>query len=193
MAERYARKVIEKHTGQKFYLYNDVQVAYGSGSDILPLPYKLDSIQSLTENDIVLIDNMANESNWPFVPMVSESGFGIRVDRTDSLDNIVYTANGMIPPTINDTGGFGAFRKDARYRITGKFGWQEVPDDVQEAAVILMGEFFSKDRIWTDKYIKTISTFDWDFEYSSEAYSGTGNSYVDQLLYPYVLNNMVII
>jgi hypothetical protein len=193
MAEKYARKVIENHTGQNFYLYDDVQIAYGSGSDILPLPFKLDTLHELYGNDLLLVDNINNENNWIFEPIISETGFGLRVDRTSSLDNTVYTANGMVPPTINDYGGNGAFRKDTRYKVAGKFGWTEVPDNVEQACIQLIGDYFAKDKVWTNKYVKSISTFDWDFEYSSDAYKGTGNAYADQLLYPYVLTTMVVI
>lgn len=193
MAEKYARKVIENHTGQQFYLYDDVQIAYGSGSDLLPLPFKIDTIHELYGNDILLVDNINNTNNWIFEPLVSETGFGLRVDRSQSLDNTVYIANGMVPPTINDNFGYGAFRKDVRYKVAGKFGWAEVPDNVEQACIQLMGDYFAKDKVWTNKYVKSISTFDWDFEYSSDAYKGTGNAYADQLLYPYLLNTMVVI
>lgn len=193
MAEKYARKVIENHTGQNFYLYDDVQIAYGVGSDILPLPFKLNTLHELYQNDVLLIDNVNDINNWIFDPIVSETGFGLRVDRSQSLDNTVYTANGMVPPTINDSYGYGAFRKDVRYKVAGKFGWEDVPDNVEQACIQLMGDYFAKDKVWTNKYVKSISTFDWDFEYSSDAYKGTGNAYADQLLYPYVLTTMVVI
>lgn len=193
MAEKYARKIIENHTGQQFYLYDDIQIAYGAGSDLLPLPFKLDTLHELYGNDILLVDNINNENNWIFDPLVSETGFGLRVDRSQALDNTVYIANGMVPPTINDNFGYGAFRKDVRYKVAGKFGWAEVPDNVEQACIQLMGDYFAKDKVWTNKYVKSISTFDWDFEYSSDAYKGTGNAYADQLLYPYVLTTMVVI
>jgi hypothetical protein len=192
MAEKYARKVIESHTGQNFYLYDDVQIAYGTGSDILPLPYKLNSLHELYANDTLLVDNISNINNWTFDPIISETGFGIRVDRTNVLDNTVYVANGLIPPSINDTYR-GPFMKDVRYKVAGRYGWDSVPDNVQQACIQLIGDYFSKDKVWSNKYVKSISTFDWDFEYSSDAYRGTGNAYADQLLYPYVLNNMVVI
>jgi hypothetical protein len=192
MAEKYARKVIENYTGQNFYLYDDTQIAYGNGSDLLPLPFKLNTLHELYEDNILLIDNIEGVKNWIFEPETSETGFGLKVDRTQSLDNIVYMANGLVPPSINDR-SFGAFKKDARYTVTGKFGWDDVPDNVEQACIQLVGDYFAKDKTWTNRYVKKISTFDWDFEYSSETYRGTGNAYADQLLYPYVLSNMVVI
>ena len=191
-AERYARKLIEAYTDQKFYLYHDLKVVYGSGSDTLPLPEKISDLHELYQNDILLLDNVNNIDNWNYDTIISESGFGIRVNRATMLDNTVYTANGMVPPTINDTWG-GSFAPNSVYRVQGKFGWEEVPTEVELACIELMKDYFSKDKVWRNKYMKSIKTFDWQFEYNSAVYSGTGNLYADQLLAPYVINKMVVI
>ena len=191
-AERYARKLIESYTGQQFYLYDDVQIAYGSGSDVLPLPYKLAELHELYQNDILLLNNLTNVNNWTYNTVVSETGFGIRINRANMLDNTVYIANGMVPPSINDTSN-GVFSNGSTYRVQGRFGWQEVPDEVELACIELMKDYFSKDKIWRNKYMKSIQTFDWKFEYNSGTYSGTGNLYADQILLPYVINKMVVI
>jgi len=191
MAEKYARKLIEIYTNQSFHLYDDRQIVYGSGSDILPMPFKLNEIHEVYENDVLLIDNINNVKNWIYVPMISESGFGIRVNRQQLMDDMIYSANGMIQPTINDQGFSAAFKKDRRYSVQGRFGWSSIPDNVEEACIILIKQFFDQDRAWKDKYVKNISTFDWKFEFLQDAHKGTGNLYADQLLSPYVLNGMV--
>ena len=192
-AEKYARKVIETYCGQSFYLYDDVQVVWGNGTNIVPLPFKLASLHELYEEDILLVDNINNINNWTYNPIISETGFGLRIDMSNMLDNTVYIANGLVPPTINDNGYRGAFKKDVRYRIQGRFGWAEVPENVEEACMILMQDFFSKDSNWKNKYINRISAFDWNFEYFDDVFRGTGNLYVDQLLQPYVVTGMVVI
>lgn len=191
-AEKYARKLIEAYTGQQFYLYDDVQIVYGAGSDVLPLPYKLAELHELYQNDILLVNNLTNVNNWNYNTVISESGFGIRVNRANMLDNTVYTANGMVPPSINDTYG-GVFSSGSTYRVQGRFGWEEVPDEVDIACIELMKDYFSKDKVWRNKYMKSIQTFDWKFEYNSGTYSGTGNLYVDQILLSYVISKMVVI
>lgn len=195
LAEKYARKVIEDFTGQDFFLYDDVEVAYGMDSDILNLPYKINSIQKLYGNDILLVDNTSSPvvNNWLYTPQITENGFGIRIDRTNLLDNTVYVANGMVPPTINDSYTGQAFNKYTRYRVYGRYGWDAVPNNVQIAAKELMKDYFSKDLLWKQKYLKNVQTFDWKFEYTGQAYSGTGNQYADQLLSPYVITSMVLI
>jgi len=189
-AEKYARKQIEQFTGQKFYLHDDVYLVYGYDSDILPLPEKIYSLHELYARDILLIDTINEIDNWNYPVEISETGYGIKVNRASMVDNTVYTANGMIPPSINDYAG-GAFQSGIPYKVQGRFGWEKVPDNVELAGIELMRDYFSKDTIWRNKYIKKISTFDWDFEYTGEAHSGTGNAYADRLLADYVLGTKV--
>ena len=190
MAEKYARKLIEAFTAQFFYLYDDTQIVYGSGADILPLPFKVHEIHELYENDVLVVDNINDVNNWLYNPIISESRFGIRVNRQDLMDNTVYTANGLVPPTISD-GYYGAFKKDYRYTVQGRFGWPSVPDNVEEACIVLIQQFFEKDTQWRNKYVKNVSAFDWKFEYMEDAHRGTGNLYADQLLLPYVITGMM--
>lgn len=193
MAEKYARNIIEDYTGQEFFLYEDQEVAYGVGSDILPLPYRINAIHQVYSDDLLLTDNLENINNWGYEPIISETGFGIRLNRSNLLDNTVYIANGMIPPSINDMNAGQAFRSGIRYRVTGAFGWDYVPDQVEQACIQLMGHYFGKDRMWADRYLKNVSTFDWDFEYSSEAFTGTGCAYADKLLSDFVLSSALLI
>jgi hypothetical protein len=189
-AERYARKQIEQYTGQNFYLYDEVLVVYGHDSDVLPLPVKINALHELYASDTLLLDTINNIDNWNYIVEITPTGYGIKINRADMLDNTVYTANGMVPPTINDYSN-GVFKSGVPYKIQGRFGWQKVPDNVELAAIELMKDFFSKDTMWRNKYVKTISTFDWDFEYTGDAYTGTGNAYADNLLAEYVLTTKV--
>jgi hypothetical protein len=192
MAEKWARKTIESYTGQQFYLYNDLHVVYGDGADSLRLPFKISELHELYENDILLVDTINNINNWNYDTQISESGFGIRINRASMLDNTVYTANGMIPPSINDTYN-GVFKNGSVYKIQGVYGWDKLPEDVSEACINLMRDYFSKDRKWREKYLAGVQSFDWNFKYNTGAFVGTGNLYVDQILLPYVLTQMVVI
>lgn len=188
-AERYARKQIEQYTGQNFYLYDDLFLVYGYDSDVLPLPAKIYELHELYVNDILLVDTINDIDNWNYPVEISESGYGIKINRAGMLDNTVYTANGMIPPSIHNS--TGVFQSGAAYKVQGRFGWDRVPDNVELAAIELMKDFFSKDLMWKNKYVKSISTFDWDFEYTGDAYTGTGNAYADNLLADYVLTTKI--
>ncbi len=189
MAERYARKQIEQFTSQKFFLYDDVFVLNGFDSDVLPLPNKINNLHELYANDSLLIDNINEINNFGYDVEISATGYGIKINKSSLINNDTYVANGMVPPSIYDSSG--VFRSAVSYKVQGRFGWEKVPDDVELAAIELMKDYFSKDQVWRNKYIKTISTYDWDFEYTSEVYSGTGNAYADKLLADYVMVSKV--
>jgi hypothetical protein len=195
MAEKYARKVIENYTGQDFSQYYETVRVYGNGSDRLQLPFKILSLSRFYINGLKVIDKLSspNINNWIYAPEISEDGYSLYVNRSSTIDNTVYSANGMVQPTVNDYGFTGAFNDSVEYKIDGIFGWNLVPDDVEQACIQLMGHYFAKDRVWADRYLKNISTFDWDFEYSSEAYSGTGCAYADKLLTNYVRPRLEIL
>ena len=188
-AEKYARKQIEGYTGQYFYLYDDTYLVHGYDSDTLPLPAKIHSLQRLYAKDILLMDNLSTPAinSWGLTVDLTETKFGIRINRTGLLDNTVYIANGMVPPSIHDYNG--VFKSGVPYKVQARFGWSSVPENVEQAAAELMKDYFSKDTIWRNKYVKTISTFDWDFEYTGNAYTGTGNAFADNLLADYVLSS----
>jgi len=192
-AERYARQRIENYTGQQFFQYKDVYRVLGSDSDILPLPEKIQSLDRLYMNDIILVDNLSSPvvNAWGYDVQVSETNFGIRINRANMLDNTVYVANGMVPPSIND--GSGVFRNNVMYEVHGTFGWKKVPDKVDLATIELMKDFFAKDIVWKNQYVQNIQTFDWQFEYNPEAFLGTGNAYADRLLADFVVNKASLI
>lgn len=193
-AEKYARMMIDSYTNQKFSLYGDTISVMGSDSDTLLLPRRIATIINIKSGDEVWFDdrNLVNKNviGYSFKP--TYSSFGITIDKSYSLTNDVYIANGMIPPSINAESP-NIFKRGNLYHIEGVFGWDHVPPSVEEAAIELMKMYFSKDRVWKDRYVKKISTTDWDFQYSSEAFSGTGSSYADKLLDDYVVTQMVIL
>lgn len=192
MAEKYARKMVEYYTGQKFSLYDDTFTVMGNDSDILPLPSKIHSLHTLHQNDQLWVDNLSNINNLGYALEPTTSGFGIKINQSSVLDNDVYIANGMVPPSIND-GTPNIFRRGKHYDVYARFGWSDVPDEVEQATIEIMKTYFAKDRAWKDRYITQISTTDWNFKYSSDAFSGTGSAYADKLLLSYVVTQMVVV
>ena len=187
IAERYARKLIDAYTNQFFSEKYMTETQYGSGTDVLPLKTRILQIDFIKEEGVSL--------PGPFFSthLITESQYAIAANKQNLIDNIVYTANGLIPPSINDQGYSGSFKKGYKYDVQGWYGWKRVPDNVSEACLALMQQYFEKDRAWKDKYVKNISTFDWKFEFLDSAHKGTGSLYADQLLAPYVTTGMVII
>jgi hypothetical protein len=192
LAERYARNIIDGYTGQKFYLHDDYFSTIGNDSDTLSLTKKINTLHSVYANDQLLIDNLNDINNLGLSVDITTSGFGLKVNIASMLENDVYIANGMVPPSIHDSSP-EIFRRSKTYKIHARFGWDYVPNEVRDAAIELMKIYFAKDRVWKERYVKKVSTTDWDFEYSSEAFSGTGSLYADKLLSDYVITQMVLV
>lgn len=192
MAEKYARKMVEYYTGQSFYQYDDTFSIMGNDSDILPLPSKILRVHTLKSNDQLLVDNLNNINNIGFNVKPTTSGFGILIDQTTQIDPETYIANGMVPPSIYDVSP-NIFRRGKRYDVYGRFGWEDVPDEVEQATIEIMRSYFAKDRLWRDKYVGKISTTDWNFQFTSDAFTGTGSAYADKLLLDFVVTQMVVV
>ena len=192
MAEKYARKIVEYYTGQKFYLHDDKFTIIGNDSDTLPLSYKMNTLHTLHANDQLLVDNLNDINYLGYTLEPKTSGFGLKLNQSSFVDNTVYVANGMLPPSISDISP-NIFRRGHSYDVYARFGWENVPDDVEQATIEIMKSYFAKDRIWKDRYVNKISTTDWDFQYTSDAFSGTGSAYADKLLLDYVVTQMVIV
>lgn len=192
MAEKYARKMVEYYTGQKFFLFDDKITVMGNDSDSLPLPRKIYSLHTLEENDQLLVDKLNDVSYIGYDVEATTSGFGIKINLGTLVDNDVYIANGMIPPSIHDS-SLNVFRRDKHYDVYARFGWDSVPDEVEQATIEIMRTYFAKDRAWKDRYVSKISTTDWNFQYGSDAFTGTGSAYADKLLLDYVVTQMVIV
>lgn len=192
MAEKYARKMVEYYTGQKFFLFDDKFTIMGNNSDTLPLSRKIHTLHTLHQNDQLWIDNLnsINYLGYPIEP--TTSGFGIKINQSVLLDGDTYIANGMVPPSIHDVSP-NIFRNGKHYDVYARFGWDFVPDEVEQATIEIMRTYFAKDRAWKDRYISQISTTDWNFKYSSDAFSGTGSAYADKLLLDYVVTQMVVV
>lgn len=191
-AEKFARMTIESYTNQHFNLKPGNYVVYGHDSDTLTLPRRIYNITRIKQGEEIWMDNWGQINNIGYPFLISYGNFGITVDRSSSLTNDVYIANGMVPPSIH-TDSANIFRQGKSYTVRGIWGWDHVPSEVEEAAIDLMKFYFAKDRIWKDRYVKSISTTDWDVEYSSQIFSGTGSSYADKLLEGYIVSPMVLI
>lgn len=192
MAEKYSRKMVEYYTGQKFYLHDDKFTIIGNDSDTLPLSYKIHQLHTLHAKDQLLIDNLNDINYLGYSLEPTTSGFGLKINQSSFVDNTVYVSNGMIPPSISDISP-NIFRRGIHYDVYARFGWNDVPDDVEQATIEIMRSYFAKDRVWKDRYVNKISTTDWNFQYASDAFSGTGSAYADKLLLDYVVTQMVVV
>lgn len=174
--ESIVRKVIESYTGQRFGYREGSVSAYGNGSGVLNLPERLISLDTTLEG---------------FRPV--NEGFG--------LSSMAYPNPREVNikvPASEEAYHYGrsqvfSFTKNVQFIVTGKFGWESVPADVKEAALLLAEDLSCDESMWRDRYIKAIRAADWRFDFADGAYQGTGSLAADNILGKYVVNKAVVI
>lgn len=167
--ERFIRHIIEAYTGQSFGYsrrkYKVENVHRGVTFDT-PL-VKFEGI-----SDLYAKGAMTTTNSVPYE--IVDDGFGVVFD----WDNF---------HAKTDTFFLTSKRQGGAYEIEGYFGYQSVPQDVREAAKILIGLFNCDQTLWRDRYIENLRNADGStIRYNEGAYWGTGSVTADQLLSKYV-------
>ncbi len=187
-AARVARMMINTELGFAIEKTMKNVTAYGGGADVLILPEKIISINSVSENDELVIDNSEDYNIFGFDVEITETGYAIRVvppnpgDDIDEQEEFDYT--GLTQ---------GRFRDGYRYEITGVFGWNYVPVEVKQCMYLLINDLLCNDSLWRTKYVKKINSGQMSVELSSQSFNGTGNALVDSILQKFKMIQAVII
>jgi hypothetical protein len=198
-AERAARYTIEQVTGFSFGKESKTVTAFGQNTDILVLNDQILSISQIKENGVVVYNptNNINEFVYTFEP--TESGRSIRVASYGDIreyegEPLINIAGGNSENSYSSTGlRASAFKGGSRYEVTGTYGFNSVPGDVQQAAILLINDFLCQDSTWRTKYVQQASMSDFKFTFFKEAFSGTGNAIADRILSRYQTMDMVVI
>lgn len=185
VAERAVRSVINAHCGQSFGRSTGVKYAVGSGDNSLALPARLISLTDVVTDspgvDLYGSYNVAGDGWYLSPTLYPQGGYSIKSDVTD----YVIGVNGVI---YNPYGNkVSAFQKDVRYRVEGTWGWEYVPEAVQEATKLLINDYAGPDSTYRDRYLASLTSPDWRIQFHSGAFRQTGNVRADQLLSDYVL------
>jgi len=77
--------------------------------------------------------------------------------------------------------------------LHGSFGRPSVPNDINMAALMLIGDYFCAESIYRQRGVNAMTTADWRIDFNARAFEGTGNLDADMLLNKYAAYNMVII
>lgn len=187
LSEQYARYTIET-IAPSFGGFTGSVVAYGTNSDILVLPTRVQSITSLDED---------GEKVWYASPPVGFNNlFGYDIEVTESNYAVRIVNNGVNiaesePVRVLPT--YRSFRDGSRYEVYGTFGYAELPEEVEFATKLLIKDYFCKDASWRVKYAERVSASDWSIKFDPRRHNGTGNLVVDQILAPYARQNIVVI
>jgi hypothetical protein len=176
LVERKVRQIIQTFTGQVFAPYTATKLATELVDGSIRLPSRMLSLTSVggVQNSLYYV---IADTGWRLAISYPRKRTGIRA--------------GEVP--ITDP--FAKFRHPQVQKITvnGRWGYERVPGDVVESALILMEQYLCPDSIYAERYLKTMTAADFRFEFDPGAYRGTGNVIVDQLLSKYWARNAAVV
>jgi hypothetical protein len=197
-AEKMARYAIEAYTGEFFGNRIDTTEELGQGTDILVVPNFITTVHKLWENDtLVYHAGVLNNFGYPIVITDSKQAIRIQAEmdiveysseytgNLDISDNNYYKGN----PTLR----YPAFRDGWNYKVQGQFGFESVPSEISECAIMLINDYLCADSAWRRKYVTDIKTSDWAISFGSDSTTGTGNATVDAILDGFSRHSMLVI
>lgn len=79
------------------------------------------------------------------------------------------------------------------YTLNGAWGYEVVPEEVQEAAALLVNDYAAGDSEYRDRYLSILKIQQDSFTYHPGAFRGTGNARADLLLGPFRRQSGMII
>lgn len=192
------RNVINAFTGQSFGVEEGTFTIMGNTNKVLGFTrpcLRLDKVIEGTETRYDVTDVHGDSFLGKGEYTVTGDGWFLKRPSWDTDDfrsnygDVYYTVNPIRPPTFRSN----LFKNDVVYTVKGRFGYEEVPAAVREAAKLLVNDYACADSMYRDRYLKSVRSADWRLEFVGSAFLATGNARADLLLGPYVVNRMLVI
>jgi hypothetical protein len=176
--ERRIRLIIQGICRQKFGKESGDKVVLGRGEKQVPLPNRLVSFTSVVGP--YTLDSTAYATR--------ADGWWLEIVPTAPDGDIVFTTVIAVPETA-----YGGFTDDIPYTITGVWGYNNVPDAIKEATLLLIENSLCPDSEYVNRYIEDVSFGDSSYSFNPAAFSGTGNNDADALISHYIRMNFTVI
>lgn len=172
------RNIINTFCGQSFDFYQDLSISIngnGYANMRLPLPISVMTgvVQDPDTSDsfVLYSDTVAN------IEKVKQ-GYGF-----DSTWNIRFKKSS----TPENTFILGKFNVDSVYKVTGDYGWRYVPDNIKQAAQLLIADIMNNDSEYRNHGIYRADMDALSLYMDKNFYESTGNIEADILLMDYTL------
>lgn len=191
-AERLVRRIIEGVTGQSFGFSYGAVATVGSGDRQMNLPKRMIHLDGVSFNyfpyDRVPYGAITlTNGGWTITTQYGNDYFP-SVKHAPPEEAII-TSNGVIVAP----GYVHKWSKDVTYLVTGSWGWEGVPVEVNEAAKLLIDDYNCNEDTYRNKFIANMRSADWRIEFDPRTWAGTGNIKADQLLAAYVRSGYGIV
>jgi hypothetical protein len=197
--ERDARLIIDSITNG-FYYEQDADQLMGSGADILPITRRINKINYIYENNVLVFDRFdttaiqnpycitpdhngitidvsyeMRKAQWKNVqlPVGASDSFRLYGDNYDAINN------------MTEYNGSPFFPLKYVYVVHGEYGWPVIPQDIKEASRLLMDDIRCNKLDHFFKHVQEYQTDQFRIKYGDTFLSGTGNHLADKLLQGY--------
>jgi hypothetical protein len=189
--EEIARAIINSITGGFMYK-REVVEAVGLGNDYLSVPFRLNRIVRVYENDLIVYDaEPADEETWTNV-----RDYYITPDKA-SISVVMPSATGFNrtqsrPVNIrrgafSDYGGNSVmFPSGWDYVVLVETGWPIIPQDIKQATSLLINDIKCNNLPYVNQYISEYKSDQFNIKFNDLAFKDTGNRIADKILSAYV-------
>lgn len=214
MYEAIARAIINSITGGFMYERKTVETT-GFGSDYLPVPFRLNRIVRVYENDVLVYDEFPTDENWvniksyyitpdkAAITVGPISSYGINrrqykpvFGRNAGSDSFtLYNTNDS--PNYSDaiydtktfidlTGNNSFFPNGWDYTVEIEAGWPIIPQDIKQATMLLVNDLRCNNIPYINSYIKDYKSDQFTLSFDPGVFKDTGNRIADKILSAYV-------
>jgi hypothetical protein len=213
MYEAVARAIIDSVTGGFQFKRTAVEVV-GMGADYLFVPYRLNKIVKVYENDVCVFDAESTDPDWTnaknYIITPDKSAITVGIANSTGLNRYqskpVKTRNGASDsyallntndsPNFNmavyDTktfadlsGNYAMFPSDWDYTLILETGWPIIPQDIQTATRLLVNDLKCNSIPYMNAYIKEYESDQFKIKFADGVFKDTGNKIVDKILSNY--------
>lgn len=177
--ERIARYIVDSETFGGFKFVRKEKEVVGMGSDYLVIDEKIYKLYKLYEN-LELVYDVSLETN--------EQEFEISKDKTSIVLTQTETNRVNYNRVWRDRYLDVDFADGFEYLVDADFGWKVIPQDIQEATRLLIGDISSDNMRYVNKYIESFDNDDFKIKFAKNFNASTGNLVVDRILQKYKNN-----
>lgn len=175
MYERIARELINSIVGFEFDFKRKRLYLTGNGTDLLTTDERIAKVFSVKENNVLIWSENDPDAftNW-------DNNYTIVRQYVGEQNRAEYS--------LFSYGG--EFRWQHDYEIDAEVGWQVVPQDIEDATIMLVDDIACGNNRYANKYIDSYTSGEVKVDYFREVTKGTGNLLVDNILSKYVVESI---
>lgn len=172
--EKVARKIIESEAGKFDFVRKEKEII-GMGLDYLPVDERIVNLYYMHENGTLIFDYEDADLD----------DYRISVDKTSITTSVAQVNKMNYAYVWRDRYLDTDFASGYEYLVDADFGYQVVPEDIQEACELLMQDIASNDMRYVNRGIEEFDNREFKIKFAKGYADGTGNNIADKILAKY--------